>query len=158
MTTNTEKFLSELPQLLHLLADPTTPHTSLELWDRITAFGWNECIPCLMQELETGEPDVKRLVMGVLWQELEHLGPERVQPFVPLILPLLADPDRLVRMAAIQAVRDLQLKEALPQLRRIVCEDERPLAAEALVSLMELDGGLLDDLIESVRDKADSQK
>jgi len=158
MTTDTEKFLSELPQLLHLLANPTTPHTSLELWDRITAFGWDDCVPCLMKELETGEPDVKRLVMGVLWQELEHLGPERVQPFIPLILPLLADPDRLVRMAAIQAVRDLQLKEALPQLRRIVCEDERPLAAEALVSLMELDGGLLDDLIESVRDKADSQK
>lgn len=145
--------IENLSSLLRLLANPTTPHTSLELWDRITAFGWDECVPCLMKELETGEPDVKRLVMGVLWQETEYVGPERVQPFVPFILPLLGDSDRLVRMAAIQAVRDLRLQESIPQLRRIVCEDERPLAAEALVALMELDDGLLDDLIESIRDK-----
>jgi len=153
MTTDTEKFLIELPQLLHLLANPTTPHTSLEMWDRISAFGWDDCVPVLIRELETGESDVKRLVMGVLWQEVEHVGPERAQPFVPFILPLLADSDRLVRMAAIQAVRDLHLQESIPQLRRIVCEDERPLAAEALVALMELDDELLNDLIESIRDK-----
>jgi len=143
--------VEQLPTLLRLLADPTSPHTSLELWDRITAFGWDECLPCLMQELETGEPDVKRLVMGVLWQELEHLGSERVQPFVPLILPLLDDPDRLVRMAAIQAVRDLRPDDAIPQLHRIVCEDERPLAAEAFIALMELDDDLLNTMIETVR-------
>jgi len=108
-----------------------------------------------MRELELGESDVKRLVMGILWQELERLGPNRVQPFAPPILPLLDDPDRLVRMAAIQAVRDLHLNEAVPQLRRIVCEDEQPLAAEALVALMELDDGLLGDLIQSIRDKPD---
>ncbi len=149
--------VEHLPSLLRLLADPITPHTSLELWERITAFGWDECVSCLMQELETGEPDVKRLVMGVLWQELEHLGSERVQPFVTLILPLLGDSDRLVRMAAVQAVRDLRLEESLPQLHRIVCEDERPLAAEALVALMELDDDLLDDLIKTVREKLDCQ-
>ncbi|MEW4453032.1 HEAT repeat domain-containing protein [Bremerella sp. JC817] len=150
--------VEHLPNLLRLLANSTTPHTSLELWERITAFGWDECVSCLMQELETGEPDVKRLVMGVLWEELEHLGSQRVQPFVPLILPLLNDPDRLVRMAAIQAVRDLHLSEAIPQLRRIVCEDERPLAAETLAALMELDDELLDDLIQSVREKLNEQK
>ncbi|MBI1249363.1 HEAT repeat domain-containing protein [bacterium] len=149
--------VEQLPTLLRLLADPTTPHTSLELWNRITAFGWDECVPCLMQELETGEPNVKRLVLGVLWQELEHLGSARVQPFDSLILPLLEDSDRLVRMAAIQAVRDLHWIEAIPQLRRIVCEDERPLAAEALVALMELDDELLDDLIKAVRAIRDRQ-
>jgi len=149
--------VEQLPTLLRLLADPTSPHTSLELWNRITAFGWDECIPCLMQELETGEPDVKRLVMGILWQELEHLGSGRVQPFVPLILPLLEDSDRLVRMAAIQAVRDLSSVEAIPQLLRIVCEEERSLAAEALVALMELDNDFLDDLIKTVREKLDCQ-
>ncbi|MBB01203.1 MAG: hypothetical protein CMJ47_01000 [Planctomyces sp.] len=143
--------IEDLPSLLRLLANPTTPHTSLELWDRITAFGWDECVPFLMKELETGEPDVKRLVMGVLWQELEHLGAERVQPFIPLILPQLGDPDRLVRMAAIQAVRDLRLEESIPHLRRIICEDERPLAAEALVALIELDENMLDEIIETVR-------
>jgi len=110
-----------------------------------------------MQELETGEPDVKRLVMGVLWQELEQLGSERIQPFVPLILPLLGDPDRLVRTAAVQAVRDLHLDNAIPQLHRIVCEDERPLAVEALVALLDLDDGLLDDLIKIVRAIQDRQ-
>lgn len=149
--------VEHLPSLLRLLADPTTPHTSLELWERITAFGWDECVSCLMQELETGDPCVKRLVMSIIWQELEQLGPERVQPFVPLILPLLGDLDRLVRMAAVQAVRDLRLEESIPQLRRIVCEDERPLAAEALIALMELDDDLLDVLIETVREKLDSQ-
>ncbi|TWT42627.1 hypothetical protein KOR42_46770 [Thalassoglobus neptunius] len=145
----------QLPTLLRLLANPTTPHTSLEMWDRISAFGWDDCVSVLKQELETGEPDVKRLVMSILWQELEHLGAERVQAFVPLILSLLDDTDRLVRMAAIQAVRDLHSNEAIPQLRRIVCEDERPLAAEALLALMELDGGLLDVLLETVRARTD---
>ncbi|MBR9804490.1 HEAT repeat domain-containing protein, partial [bacterium] len=51
----------------------------------------------------------------------------------------------------IQAVRDLCLVEAMPQLRRIVCEEERSLAAEALVALMELDDNLLDELIKAVR-------
>lgn len=147
----------QLPVLLRLLSDPTTPHTSLELWDRITAFGWDDCVAILMRELKTGEPCVKRLVMGVLWQELEHLGIERVQPFVPIILSLLDEPDRLVRMAAIQAVRDLYSNEAIPQLSRIVCEDERPLAAEALLALMELDDGLLDELIETVRVRTNRQ-
>jgi len=157
MTTDTNQFLSDLPLLLRLLADPTTPHTSLELWDRITAFGWNDCVAILMRELKTGEPSVKRLVMGVLWQELEHLGAERVQPFVPIILSLLDDPDRLVRMGAIQAVRDLHSNEAIPQLRRIVCDDERALGAEALVALMEMDDGLLDELIETVRVRTNRQ-
>ncbi|MEZ5943971.1 MAG: HEAT repeat domain-containing protein [Planctomycetaceae bacterium] len=147
----------KLPNLLRLLANPTTPHTSLELWGRISAFGWDECSPCLMRELEAGESGQKRLVMDVLSQELEHLGSERVQLFVPHIVPLLGDSDRLVRMAAIHAVRDLRPDDAIPQLRRIVCEDERPLAAEALVALLELDDSVLDDLIETVREKLDSQ-
>jgi HEAT repeat protein len=155
MTTNTKKFLSELPQFLRLLADPTTPHTSLELWSRITASGWDECVPCLMQELETGDPDVKRLVVNVVEQEFEQFGSERVQPFVPLVVALLNDADRLVRMAAIQFVRDFRPGNAIPSLRRIVCEDERLLAAEALVVLMELDNELLDDLIEAVRARRD---
>ncbi|WP_013627290.1 HEAT repeat domain-containing protein [Rubinisphaera brasiliensis] len=147
--------IEQLSTLLRLLANPTTPHTSLEMWDRISAFGWDDCVPVLIRELETGESDVKRLVMGVLWQEVEHLGPERVQPFVTFILPLLGDSDRLVRMAAIQAVRDLHLQESITLLRRIVCEDDRPLAAEALVALMELDSDLLDDLVEAARARTD---
>ena len=54
-------------------------------------------------------------------------------------------------MAAIQAVRDLRLEESIPHLRRIICEDERPLAAEALVALIELDENMLDEIIETVR-------
>jgi len=150
--------LEQLPDMLRLLANPTTPHTAVELWCRIEALGWEECGPILMRELLDGEPSVKRLVMGILWQELEQLGPDRVQPFVHCILPLLNDPDRLVRMAAVQAVRDLHLNEAIPQLRRIVCEDERPVAAEALVALMDLDDELLDDLTQSVREKLDGEE
>jgi len=149
--------IEQLPDVLRLLANPTTPHTALELWCRIEALGWKDCVPILMQELETGESCVKRLVVSVIWQELEQLGPDRVQPFFPIILPLLDNPDRLVRMAAIQAVRDLHLDEAIPQLRWIVCEDERPLAVEALVALLDLDDGLLDDLIETVRARTDRQ-
>jgi len=151
MNSESERFLKDLPTLLRLLADPTTPHTSLEIWDRIMAFGWDECVPYLMQELNTGEPDVRRLVISVLWQEIEQMGSERVQPFIPHILNCLSDPSRLVRIAAVQVVRDLRLDDAIPLLRRIVCKDERPLASEALLALMELDDELINDLIETVR-------
>ncbi len=151
MNSESDRFLKDLPTLLRLLADPTTPHTSLEIWDRIMAFGWDECVPYLMQELNRGEPDVKRLVISVLSQELEQMGSERAQPFISHILNCLSDPDRLVRIAAVQVVRDFRLDEAIPFLRRVVCEDERPLATEALLALMELDDELINDVIETVR-------
>lgn len=106
-----------------------------------------------MHQLAAGDADVKRLVLEILVQEWEHQGDGRVQPFVQLIVPQLRDFDRLVRMTAIQAVRDLQLREAIPGLRRIVCEDEKLLAAEALAALIEMDESLLDDLIQFVRTK-----
>lgn len=145
--------LDDLPELLRLLADPTTPYTAIELSNRIAVHGWGECTPVIMHQLLHGEPCVKQLVLSVLCYESNQLDSDRVQLFFTVIVDVLRDPDRLVRMSAILAVRGLQLHEAIPQLRRIACDDERVLAAEALTTLMELDDDLIDDLIEFVREK-----
>tara|TARA_E500000305_G_C3993439_1_gene223253 strand:- start:168 stop:344 length:177 start_codon:yes stop_codon:yes gene_type:complete len=56
-------------------------------------------------------------------------------------------------MTAIQTVCDLQLNQSIPQLRHILCQDEQPLAAEALKALIEIDEEFLGSLIECVREK-----
>lgn len=146
-------FVEQLSGILRLLADPTTPHTAAELWCRIQAEGWELCIPTLLSELQGDNPDVKRLVLAVLSEEAEQVGTESTEPFQEAVERLLADEDRLVRMAAIHTVRDLLISTptAAAALRRIACHDEPPLAREALISLIELDDGVVEELAQKLR-------
>ncbi len=141
MTAENNDFPTQLPVLLRLLANPTTPHTSLELCCRIRSFGWEECEPTLMAELETGSASVKQLVLGIISEEAEQIGTESVQVFVPQVVSLLKDEDRLVRMAAVHAVESLLVSDdnVIAALRHIIVHDEPILASQALATLLELD-------------------
>lgn len=154
MNTEHDDFLTQLPTLLRLLADPTTPHTSLELWCRIKSFGWTECIPVLQSQLQVGSSEVKRLALSVISQVNDHFGNTLVEDFQEHIVSLLDDEDRLVRSAAIHAVSDLLIPNVEFKLRSIVCNDEPILAAEALFALLETDKELLDNVIQFVRDRS----
>lgn len=141
MTAENKDFLTQLPVMLRLLANPTTPHTALELCCRIRSFGWEECEPTLMTELETGSATVKQLVLGIISEEAEQIGTESVQSFVPQVVALLNDEDRLIRMAAVHAVESLLVSDdtVIAALRHIIANDEPILASQALAALLELD-------------------
>ncbi|OYW19078.1 MAG: hypothetical protein B7Z55_09540 [Planctomycetales bacterium 12-60-4] len=141
MTAENKDFLTQLPVMLRLLANPTTPHTALELCCRIRSFGWEECEPTLMAELETGSASVKQLVLGVIREESDQFGDESVRSFVLQVVSLLKDEDRLVRMSAIHAVESLRVSDdnVVAALRHIVANDEPILASQALTTLLELD-------------------
>jgi hypothetical protein len=66
-------FAEELPTLLRLMADPTTPHTSKELWCRIAADDWDRHAPTLLHELQVGENDVKRLVLSIICEQSSNV-------------------------------------------------------------------------------------
>ena len=140
--------VEQLPALLRLMADPTTPHTTNELWCRIAADDWERHAPSLLHELQTGENDVKRLVLSIICEQASHVRTTPIQPFLGEIERLLTDDDRLVRMAAIEALRhlyqhcrdeDVASTKALALLHRISCNDELPLARESMLALLEMD-------------------
>lgn len=141
MTEKHHDLPTQLPVLLRLLANPTTPHTAVELACRIRSYGWEECESMLLKELETGAGEVKRLVLGIISEEAEQMGTESVQSFVPQVVSLLNDEDRLVRMAAVHTVESLRVFDelAVAALRHIVANDEPILASQALTTLLELD-------------------
>jgi hypothetical protein len=149
-------FVEQLSGLLRQLADPTTQYTAPELWSRIQAAGWDTSVPVLLSELRGDDPDVKRLVLDILAEEAEQIGTESTEPFHGAVERLLADEDRLVRMAAVHAVRDLHVTTptARAALRRIICNNEAPLAREALLTLVELDDGLVEEFGLVIRERA----
>lgn len=141
-------FLEQLPAFLQLMANPTTPRTSEELWCRIAADDWERHAPTLLHELQAGENDVKRLVLSIMCEQASHVRATPLQPFLGEIERLLTDDDRLVRMAAIEAVRhlfqycqdeDVASPKVLALLHRISCNDELPLARGAMLALIEMD-------------------
>lgn len=156
LNVDSQKFISQLPTLLRLLVDPTTMHTAPELCERIDAFGWEECSPVLLSALESNDSDVKRLVLSIICYEADTHGNELVQPFESVVLALLEDEDRLVRMSAILTVESLRAFEPkfVAALRYIVGHDEPILASQALITLLELDvdGSVIRELAPHVRD------
>ena len=141
-------FIEQLPALLRLMADPTTPHTTKELWCRIAADDWDRHSPTLLHELRTGVNDVKRLVLSIICEQAQIVRSTPLKPFLIEIERLLTDDDRLVRMAALEAVRHLfrngpdeevASPTVLALLHRISRDDELPLAREAMLSLVEMD-------------------
>lgn len=156
MPSESEQFTSQLPTLLRLLANPVTPHTVLDLWCRIKMAGWDECESVLLTELRSGDPDVQRLVMGIVVEEAEHLGTESLGQFIPLLVAHLRHEDRLVRNAAIDAVRTFEVadEEAIDSLCQIACEDDALLAREALITLIELDKDFCGEVIQLLRTRS----
>lgn len=154
-------FIEKLPGLLRQLADPTTPHTAKELWCRVASEEWERCTPTLLHELRTAENDVRRLVLSIVCEQATNVRATPIQPFLVEIERLLADNDRLMRMAAIGAVRvlvehgregDVASPIVLESLRRIGCHDELPLAREALLSLLEMDAAAVREIASLLRD------
>jgi hypothetical protein len=155
-------FIEQLPALLRQMADPTTPYTTKELWCRIAGDDWERHAPALLHELRTGVNDVKRLVLSILCEQATHVRTTPIQPFLIDIERLLSDDDRLVRMAAVGAVRqlspidrdgDLASPPVLMLLRGIGCHDELPLAREALLTLLEIDDGAVTEIASLLRDR-----
>lgn len=156
MTIEPDGFVIQLPTLLRLLADPTTPHTAKEIWCRIRSFDWVDCVPLLMSELESGVADVKRLVLNIICEEAEQVGCESVQQFLPTVISLLSDEDRLIRGAAIQTVETICIldEDVTKALRHIIAFDEPIIASQALITLLELDlgGSVIRELAPHFRD------
>lgn len=157
-----QSFIEQLPTLLRQLAEPTTPHTTKELWCRIASEEWEHCAPTLLHELRTGENEVKRLVLSIVCEQAQIVRSTPIRPFLIEIERLLADDDRLMRMAAVGAVRDLvehgrEVDAASPivvaSLRRIGSHDELPLAREALLTLLEMDDGAVREIGLLLRDR-----
>lgn len=155
-------FLEQLPALLRQLADPTTPHTTKELWCRIAGDDWDRHAATLLHELRTGENDVKRLVLSIVCEQATNVRTTPIWPFLVEIERLLTDDDRLVRMAAIEAVRelaqtgrdvDVASPVVLVSLRRIGCHDELLLAREALLTLLEMHDGAVREIASKLRDQ-----
>jgi hypothetical protein len=155
-----QSFIEQLPVLLRQLAEPTTPHTTKELWCRIASEEWEHCAPTLLHELRTGENDVKRLVLSIVCEQAQIVRSTPIQPFLIEIERLLADDDRLMRMAAVGAVRDMvehgrEVEAASPvileSLGKIGCRDELPLAREALLTLLKMDDGAVREVASLLR-------
>lgn len=150
-------FLSQLPILLRILADPRTPHTVHELWCRIFSHGWGECETLLLGELQSGDSDVKRLVVEIVEEQAGNSGIESIQSFVPSIVSLLTHEDRLVRSCAISAMGELLIDDqtTADALRHIVRSDEPLLASAALHTLMEFDPKIIEEVAQMFRDAAE---
>ena len=125
----------DLSQLLHLLSAPLTPHTTDEVWCRVITIGWDDCLPTLLAELESDDPNVRRLVLSVI---AEHgANQSDVESLKPNVIKALDDSNRLVRQEAIHAVESLAWSDdAKSQLRQIVLRDDPPIAAKALQVLI----------------------
>ena len=141
MRAELQEFIRQLPLLLRMLADPTTTHTAPELYCRLDAWGWDECLPALLHELQSNDSDVKQLVLSIVCHAADMHGIELAHPFKAVVVKLLEDNDRLVRMSAILAIESLLASEphVIAALRHIVGHDEPILANQALITLLELD-------------------
>ena len=140
----------DLSQLLHLLADARTPNTTDEVWCRVVTIGWDDCLPTLLAELESDDPNVRRLVLSVI---AEHgANQSDVESLKPNVIKALDDSNRLVRQEAIHAVESLAWSDdAKPQLRQIVLRDDPPVAAKALQVLIGFNPNELEKVRTSLR-------
>lgn len=136
-----------IEKLLRVLCEPATPFTTQEVLRRLLTFDLDVVLPILEDELRS-EPDVIRLVLGVLIEISEDFGRESIRGLLPAIAECLDNKDRLVRMSAIQLVRETQLADRfiLDALRERIVEDEPNIRREAAVAVIELDDSLVERL------------
>ena len=139
-----------LSQILHLLAAPLTPHTTKEIWCRVVTLGWADCLPTLLAELESQDPNVRRLVLSLIAEHGENQGD--VENLKPHVIKALTDPDRLVRQEAIYAVESLAWSdEVRSELRQIVLRDDPPIASKALGTLIRLNPEEFEKMRDSLK-------
>ena len=150
-------FLTQLPILLRLLADPRTPHTVSELWCRVFSYGWEECEPILLAELQSGEADVQQLVIEIIGEQAENSGIESIQPFLTPIVSLLSHEDSLVRMSVISAVGELMIDDETTQdaIRQIIRNDEPIIASAALQILLRFNPRYIGEVVSLFQDNSD---
>lgn len=147
------KFIDDLPELLRRLSNPTTPFTAIELRCRIAAFGWNRCFPTLRSELQSGQDDVRRLVLAVISEEADQSGPDAVVCLLPQVTNCLNSENRLLRQAAILVVESLGVmtESVADALRKIVTQDESAIAREALTVLVQHDDTAMKEITDLLR-------
>jgi len=134
----------QIEKLLRVLSEPTTPFTTKEVFSRLMTFNLDVVLASLEHEMSS-EPDVVRLVLGVLMEISEHFGSESIQGLLPRISECIGHENRLVRMAAIQLVREARLAHpaVLRSLQSHIMDDEPIIQREAAVTLIELDDSLI---------------
>ncbi len=149
-----DSFAERLPALLREFAESVTSYTATELWCRISVAGWDTCWPALRRELDGSDSNVKCLVLDVLCEQCESMGPEYVEGYHGTIERLLSDGHPRTRMAAVLAVRQLFVRTPLASstLREIACTDEPHLSAEAIVTLLELDPKVASEISSLLRE------
>lgn len=156
MPQKQQEFIRQLPEILRLFSEPVTTHTTSELWCRISNPNWDDCLPILLQELQSGNIRVVRLVLGILQMQAELVGPDSFVSSIPLISNHLTHEDSLVRQATIGLLKEMEIcdYQILDGLKSIVVNDETYLATEAALAILKLKPdetyGLLPFLIDKL--------
>lgn len=153
MNSHIASLREQLPDLLRRLADPITPYTAAELWSRLHAENWDLCLPVLHSQLQAGPAEVQRLVIAILIEQAEQLGKDSLPEWSRDVANLMMSADRLVRMAAIEAVSTLGIDGVATRkrLRQIVCDGEPALACAALKALLDLDETVIEEVAACFR-------
>ncbi|MEQ8637945.1 HEAT repeat domain-containing protein [Gimesia maris] len=155
MSQNQQEFINQLPEILHLFSEPVTPHTASELWCRISTPNWDDCLPILLQELQSDDPRVVRLVLAILKMQSETIGPDSFISSIPTITEYLKHEDSLVRQATIHLLSAMQISNdlILSGLKSIMENDESYIATEAALAIIKLNPHEADGLIPYLIDK-----
>lgn len=149
MSQNQQEFINQLPEILHLFSNPVTPYTASEMWIRISNPYWDECLPILLQELQSNDSRVVRLVFGIFQKESEIMGPDTLVSSIPTIMKYLKQEDPTVRQAVIYLLSSMQISndQILSGLKFIMENDEPYLATEAALTILKLKPDEADGLI-----------
>lgn len=150
-----QDFIKQLSELIQLFSNPITQHTVSELWIRINDRCWNDCLPILLQELQSDDPRVLRLVLAILQVHSETVGPDSFVSSIPLISKHLTHDDSLVRQATAHLLAAMRISndQILDGLKSIMLNDEPYIATEAALALLKLNPDEADDLIPYLIDK-----
>ena len=149
-------FINQLSEWLQLFSNPITQHTVSELWIRINDRCWNDCLPILLQELQSNDPRVLRLVLAILQMQSEAIGPDSFVSSIPLITKHLKHDDSLVRQATVNLLAAMQIShdQILDELKSIMMNDDPYIATEAVLAILKLKPdetyGLLPFLIDKL--------
>ncbi|WP_291171442.1 HEAT repeat domain-containing protein [Gimesia sp.] len=148
-------FIKRLPELLHLFSNPITPHTVSELWCRISSPYWDECLPILLQELQSNDPRVVRLVLEIMQKQVELRGQDSFVSSIPLITKHLTHNDSLVRQATIHLLTAMQISHAqiLDGLKSIMLNDDPYISTEAALALLKLNPDETDGMLPFLIDQ-----
>ena len=144
-----QDFINQLSELLQLFSNPITQHTVSELWIRINDRCWEDCYPILLQELNSDDPRVVRLVLNILQKQIEIMGPDTLVSSIPTISKHLKHEDSLLRQATIGLLKEMEISndQILDELKSIMMNDDPYIATEAVLAILKLNPDEANDLI-----------